>query len=101
MHLLGPDEGIYFKLGNPIHPIVEAVDWTVTLSRNDFPWHEVAFEGFTPKECFEKYTSIVKDPQTFLKKVLGLKEKYKKMMECQMTIMPGGGAVGNMISQAG
>lgn len=101
MHILGPEEGIFYKLGNPIHPIVEAVDWTVTLSRNDFPWHEIAFENFTPKECFEKYTSIVKDPQTFLKKVLGLKEKYKKMMECQMTIMPGGGAVGNMISSAG
>jgi hypothetical protein len=37
-------------------------DWTITLSRNDFPWHEIAFEQFTPKECYEKFTSIVKDP---------------------------------------
>jgi hypothetical protein len=101
MHILAPDEGIYFKFGNPIYPQVDAVDWTVTLSRNDFPWHEVAFENFSPKECFEKYTSIVKDPQTFLKKVLGLKEKYKKMMEGQMNIMPSGGAVGAMILSGG
>ena len=62
-------------------------DWTVTLSRNDFPWHEIAFLPFTAKECYEKYIAIVKDPHTFLKKVLGLKEKYKKMMEPQMQIM--------------
>ena len=80
MKTLAPDEGIYYKFGNPIF-MAESADWTVTLSRNDFPWHEISFEPFTPKECFEKYTSIVKDPQTFLKKVLGLKEKYKKMME--------------------
>ena len=28
--------------------------------------------------------SIVKDSQTFLKKVLGNKEKYKKMMQSQL-----------------
>ena len=62
-------------------------DWTVTLSRNDFPWHEISFEPFSAKECYDKYVSIVKDPQTFLKKVLGLKDKYKKIMESQMQIM--------------
>ena len=59
-HILGPDEGIYFKFGNPLYPM--DADWTVTLSRNDFPWHEIAFPPFSAKECFEKYTSIVKDP---------------------------------------
>jgi hypothetical protein len=83
-HILGPDEGIYYRFGNPMYPL--DADWTVTLSRNDFPWHEIAFDPFTPRECYEKYTSIVKDPQHFLKKVLGLKEKYKKMMENQMGI---------------
>ena len=78
--MIGPDEGIFYKYGNPMY-MTEAVDWTVTLSRNDFPWHEIAFAPFTAKECYEKYTSIVRDPQTFLKKVLGLNEKYKKMME--------------------
>ena len=56
-------------------------DWSITLSRNDFPWNEIKFSTFTSKDCFEKYFSVVKDAQTFLKKVLGLKEKYKKMME--------------------
>ncbi len=68
------------------------VDWTVTLSRNDFPWNEVAFAPFTPRECFEKYIAIVKDPHTFLKKVLGLKDKYKKMMDSQMSISAPGSA---------
>jgi hypothetical protein len=36
-----------------------------------------------------------------LKKVLGLKDKYKKMMESQMSIMPNMGAVGQMISTGG
>ena len=82
---LGPDEGIFFKFGSPLYAL--DADWTVTLSRNDFPWHEIAFAPFTPRECYEKYISIVKEPHTFLKKVLGLKEKYKKMMEPQMQIM--------------
>jgi hypothetical protein len=73
------DTAVYYKLGNPTFNA--DAEWTITLSRNDFPWHEVAFEPFTPKECFEKYTSMVKDPQTFLRKVLGSKEKYRKMME--------------------
>lgn len=59
-HILAPDEGIYFKFGNPVFPM--DADWTVTLSRNDFPWHEIAFPPFTARECFEKYTSVVKDP---------------------------------------
>jgi hypothetical protein len=56
------------------------MDWTITLSRNDFPWTEIRFNNFSAKDCYEKYSSIVKDAHTFLKKVLGLKEKYKKMM---------------------
>lgn len=73
------DTAVYYKLGNPTFNA--DAEWTITLSRHDFPWHEVAFEPFTPRECFEKYTSMVKDPQTFLRKVLGSKEKYRKMME--------------------
>jgi hypothetical protein len=60
------------------------VDWTITLSRNDFPWHEIKFDQFSAKDCFDKYSSIVKDPFIFLKKVLGDKEKYKKMMQSQL-----------------
>jgi len=67
-----------------MHP--PEIDWTITLSRNDFPWYEIKFGNFSSKECFEKYASIVNDSHTFLKKVLGLKEKYKKMMQNQMLI---------------
>lgn len=62
------------------------MDWTVTLSRNDFPWNEIKFGIFTAKDCYEKYSSIVKEPSTFLKKVLGFKEKYKKMMQNQINL---------------
>lgn len=62
------------------------MDWTVTLSRNDFPWNEIKFGIFTAKDCYEKFSSIVKEPSTFLKKVLGFKEKYKKMMQNQINL---------------
>lgn len=72
------DQDIHYKLSIPTYPT--EMDWTITLSRNDFPWQEIRFANFTAKDCYEKYSSIVKDPQIFLKKVLGMKEKYKKMM---------------------
>lgn len=77
-------EGIHYKFGSPMFPT--EVDWTITLSRNDFPWQEIRFGNFTAKDCYEKYQSIVRDPQTFLKKVLSLKEKYKKMMHNQLQL---------------
>ena len=43
-----------------MHP--NETDWSITLSRNDFPWNEIKFNNFTSKDCFEKYISIVKDP---------------------------------------
>lgn len=73
---------IYYKIGNPMFP--PEIDWTITLSRNDFPWQEIRFGIFSAKDCYEKYSSIVRDPQTFLKKVLGMKEKYKKLMQNQL-----------------
>jgi hypothetical protein len=60
------------------------IDWMITLSRNDFPWNEIKFLNFTAKDCFEKYTSIIKDSHIFLKKILGNKEKYKKMLISQL-----------------
>ena len=53
----------------------------ITLSRNDFPWCEVKFNQFSAKACYEKYTSLIKDAPTFLKKVLGNKEKFKRMIQ--------------------
>lgn len=72
------EQEIHFKLAIPAYPT--EIDWTITLSRNDFPWPEIKFGHFSAKDCYDKYCSVVKDPHTFLKKVLGLKEKYKKMM---------------------
>ena len=43
----------YYKISTPINPA--EIDWTITLSRNDFPWFEIKFGNFTAKECFEKY----------------------------------------------
>lgn len=34
---------------------IQEVDWTVTLARRDFPWFEIAFGSYTPKECYEKF----------------------------------------------
>ena len=50
---------IYYKFGTPMYP--NETDWSITLSRNDFPWNEIKFNHFTSKDCFDKYTSIVKD----------------------------------------
>jgi hypothetical protein len=46
-------EGIHFKFGSPIFP--SEIDWTITLSRNDFPWQEIKFGHFSAKDCYEKY----------------------------------------------
>jgi hypothetical protein len=74
--------GEYFKIGQPMYPV--EMDWMITLSRNDFPWLEIRFDHFSSKDCYEKYISMIKDSQTFLKKVLGVKEKYKKLMQNQL-----------------
>lgn len=73
------NDDVHYKFNTPIFQ--QEIDWFITLSRNDFPWNEIKFGVFTARDCFEKYQTIVKDGQTFLKKVLGLKEKYKKMMQ--------------------
>ena len=67
---------------------VYELEWTVTLSRYDFPWHEICFSSFTAKECYKQYTSQVKDISTFLKRVLGEKPKYQKMIQNQLQGLP-------------
>lgn len=51
----------YYKFGIPI--CVLELDWGITLSKYEFPWQDIA-EGlvFSPKECYEKYISLVRDP---------------------------------------
>ena len=72
----------YFKFGNPIY--LQELDWAITLSKFDFPWTEIKFNKWTTKECFEKYSSSIKDASSFLKRVLGQKEKFKKLMANQV-----------------
>ena len=64
------------------------LDWAITFSKYDFPWREIAFGKFTAKECYQKYTSTIRDSATFLKKVLGSKEKFKKLMANQIDEPP-------------
>ena len=47
----------YFKHANPL--TVSELEWTVTLSRYDFPWNEVSFEPFSARECYKMYRAVV------------------------------------------
>ena len=67
---------------------ITELDWAITFSKYDFPWREIAFGKFSAKECFVKYTSTVRDAATFLKKVLGSREKFKKLMAGQLNEPP-------------
>ena len=69
----------YYKFANPINLL--ELEWNVTLSRFDFPWQEISFEPFSAKECYKMYTALVTDINSFLKKVLGEKPKYQKMIQ--------------------
>jgi hypothetical protein len=44
----------YFKLGNPV--FLQELDWAITFSKYDFPWRDITFNGFSPKDCYIKYT---------------------------------------------
>lgn len=66
----------------------------MTLSKYEFPWRDIA-EGmpFTAKECYEKYITMVRDPHTFLKRVLNggsniIKDKYMRLMHNQLDQAP-------------
>lgn len=81
--LMGPEETEpYYKFAAPTY--VQEIDWAITFSKYDFPWHEVRFAKFSARECYKKYTGMVRDAQTFYKKVLGGKEKYKKFIATQL-----------------
>ena len=76
----------YFKHASPL--TLKELEWTVTLSRYDFPWNEIAFEPFSPKDCYKMYVTMVTNASTFLKKVLGDKIKYQKIMQNQINGIP-------------
>jgi len=77
-------EGVdpYYKFASP--STVQELDWAITFSKYDFPWHEVKFDKFSAKSCYKTYTAIVRSAQTFFKKILGGKEKYKKFIASQL-----------------
>lgn len=39
---------IMYKLANPCFP--PEPDWSITLSRNDFPWYDIKFDDYTAQE---------------------------------------------------
>ena len=54
--LLAPEEvDPYFKFATPT--FVQEIDWAVTFSKYDFPWHEIKFGKLSAKECYKMYTS--------------------------------------------
>jgi hypothetical protein len=65
---------IFYKLANPCFP--QEPDWSITLSRNDFPWYDIKFNDYTAQECFDMYRSLITDEDTFNRKV----RKEKKAM---------------------
>jgi len=68
----------YFKLSDTSKPM--EIEWIVTLGRDDFPWREIRFGYFSAKECYSMYTSHVKNVVDFLKKILGDKPKFYKIL---------------------
>lgn len=70
---------VYYQFQTP--KTATELQWIITLSRYDFPWKDISFEPFTAKECYKQYRSLVKDAKQFLSKVLGEKEKFKRMMK--------------------
>lgn len=78
--LISPEDDVdpYFKFATPQN--VLELDWAITFSKYDFPWYDIKFSKYSPKECFKKYTSMVRDAQTFFKKILGGKDKLKKLI---------------------
>jgi len=45
----------FYKHATPL--TISELEWTVTLSRYDFPWNEISFGQFTAKDCYKMYRS--------------------------------------------
>ncbi len=76
------EDTAFYKWCNPV--FLQELDWCITLSKYEFCWQDIAFKEFTAKDCYEKFVSSVRDPHSFLKKVLlgggAMREKYKKLL---------------------
>lgn len=63
----GEQREMIYKVSNPPHP--PEPDWSITLSRNDFPWYAIKFSDYSAKECFDMYRSIITDEDAFNRKI--------------------------------
>lgn len=61
------EKEVYYKLSSPCFP--PEPDWSITLSRNDFPWYDVKFDDYSAQECFNMYRNLITDEDTFNRKV--------------------------------
>ena len=61
----GEQKEVYYKLATPWFP--PEPDWSITLSRNDFPWYDVKFEEYSAQECFDMYRTLITDEDSFNK----------------------------------
>ena len=69
---VGESEAVFwYKLATPCYR--REPHWTITKEWKQFPWGSVRFGGFTARECFHTYKSLVKDEEMFNKKVRGEK----------------------------
>jgi hypothetical protein len=51
-----PSEQDYYRISSPVTVVPDHnIEWFITLSKYSFPWIEVAFDGFSAKECYEVF----------------------------------------------
>lgn len=62
---VGEQKEVFYKLASPWFP--PEPDWSITLSRNDFPWYDVKFDDYTAQECFDMYRTLITDEDMFNK----------------------------------
>ena len=63
----GEKKEFLYKIGTPSYS--PEPDWSITLSRNDFPWYAVKFDEYTAKEWFDMYRSLITDEETFNRRI--------------------------------
>jgi hypothetical protein len=71
-----------YKIGIPAYD--PEPDWSVTLSKSEFPWSAVKFGDFSTAECYLKYKSLIADEVMFIKLVRG--ETFKKVAQQSVTV---------------
>lgn len=62
------DEPSYYVKGGRY--FAEPRDWTVTLSREEFPWPECRFKNYTSRDCHSLFIEVIRTEDSFIKKVV-------------------------------